>query len=522
MSDTYTDSAADEVRRRFYAGQPPDPPPGQETSPTDPNASAPVDPHKRQLSPQSTANLPPPPPPPELPPPPHLYDMPRPDQYGMAPGQQQENPFAVFKNPMIWLGILGSLATRTPMLAAMGFATGAMDGYHQGNMDVFEQNKTKFNEAITAAQDQNRKELAQYEVSLDQLKQKNWSEIMPGLWTQAAANNDQNAMSVIKLGPAAWEKFVIQRASQQNALETALAKTQAEQNIKKRSDPKWIASPEGQEWVKTLSPELQKQYQGFVEQYGGGIVSESGKAPTGMSPQQFDTNADYYRLTGKLPQLGWGAQMNAAKLAIVNHANDRETQKIPIDGAAQRLASQQAGYQGTISGARAGGTRAVNIEMAANLATMAIPQALAASKEFPRGKFTPINAAKLKAYEAGSSVPLSRWDIANLQIVEMYARALNPQGQTIRQDMFNRAADVISQAKSPEAYEALLHSIYDAMLRERQGIGATQREISSGVQGTLPNPFEGSGAAGAFDREAAKKAGYSDDEIDEFLAKRGQ
>ena len=153
---------------------------------------------------------------------------------GWRRGNSRKNPFAVFKNPMIWLGILGSLATRTPMLAAMGFATGAMEGYHKGNVEQFEENKTKFNEAITAAQDQNRKELAQYQVSLDQLKQKNWSEIMPGLWTQAAANNDQNAMSVIKLGPAAWEKFVIQRASAQTHLENAVSVEKAKEEEKKQ------------------------------------------------------------------------------------------------------------------------------------------------------------------------------------------------------------------------------------------------------------------------------------------------
>ena len=321
MSDTYTDSAADEVRRRFYAGQPPDPPPGQETSPTDPNASAPVDPHKRQLSPQSTANLPPPPPPPELPPPPHLYDMPRPDQYGMAPGQHQENPFAVFKNPMIWLGILGSLATRTPMLAAMGFATGAMEGYHKGNVEQFEENKTKFNEAITAAQDQNRKELAQYQVSLDQLKQKNWSEIMPGLWAQAAANNDQNAMSVIKLGPEAWEKFVIQRASAQTHLENAVSVERAKEEEKEaeidrlKKDPGIIAQANAIRNYDQPMPSLSRsnpRNQAINE-----LVTEQSEA--GGAPYQtagYGAKSKFVTGLGSTTTGSPGGQVNSAKIVV--------------------------------------------------------------------------------------------------------------------------------------------------------------------------------------------------------------
>jgi hypothetical protein len=260
-------------------------------------------------------------------------------------------------------------------------------------------------------------------------------------------------------------------------------------DVKNLSDPKWLASPPGQAWIASQPQDVQKKYKEFIQQYGGAIAQpEGGKPPPGMTQQQFDIDADYLRLTGKSPQLGFGAQMNSIKLAIQNHAADRESQNIPIDPAANRMASQQASYAGQVSGAKSVGTRAANIDLAANLATVAIPQALNTSNSFPRGKWTPVNAAKLKAYEAGSSVELSEWDIANLQIVEMYARSLNPTGSTIRKDLFERAADVISQAKSPEAYKAILQSIYGAMQREKQGIGLTQRQ-QAGENVQAPDPF---------------------------------
>ena len=81
------------------------------------------------------------------------------------------------------------------------------------------------------------------------------------------------------------------------------------------------------------------------------------------------------------------------------------------------------------------------------------------------------------------------------QIAEMYARSLNPNAYTIRKDMFDRAVDSISQAKSPEAYKATLQSIYEAMNRERQAIQATQKQIR-GEPAELPDPFAAKGGSG--------------------------
>lgn len=260
---------------------------------------------------------------------------------------------------------------------------------------------------------------------------------------------------------------------------------------KNQANPKWWASPQGQALKKTLPPAEQQKVDAFVQQYGGAMdVPQGGTPPPGMTQQEFDINADLYRTTGQLPQLGWGASMNAIKMAIINHANDRAAANVPILPAAESLAAQRAGYQGQVSGARSVGTRGANIEMASNLAAVAIPQALKASDEFSRTSWTPVNLAKIKAYEAGSNVALSRWDIANLQIIEMYARALNPTGNTIRADMFDRAASVISQAKSPEAYRATLQSIYEAVQREHEGIRITQ-EQQAGKNPAVNNPFGG-------------------------------
>lgn len=225
----------------------------------------------------------------------------------------------------------------------------------------------------------------------------------------------------------------------------------------------------------------------------------------GISEAQAHMLARYYERTGKFPNLGFGQQANAAKLAITALATNMAADDVQLDRklrglpplppgtelnteAAHRMASLQAAYQGTVSGARSVGTRGANVQMAGNLALTAIPAALDASKAISRTRWTPVNAALLKAYRAGSSVSLSRWDVANLQIAEMYARALNPTGTTIREDMFDRAVSVLSQAKDPAAYRETLKTIYDNIKREQGGINVTEQE-QEGQHPSIQDPF---------------------------------
>ena len=56
----------------------------------------------------------------------------------------------------------------------------------------------------------------------------------------------------------------------------------------------------------------------------------------------------------------------------------------------------------------------------------AIPQAIAASDAVPRESWVPVNKA-IQAYQAGTSDPkLAAFAVANLQIGELWARAMNP------------------------------------------------------------------------------------------------
>src|SRR6516162_5106334 len=92
----------------------------------------------------------------------NLTPMPQPAQFGLDSRQQAASGFEVFKNPLIWIGILGSLLTRRPALAAMTFAGSAMKGYDEGKHDIFKENKEKFDEAVKQVEAQNRIETERY------------------------------------------------------------------------------------------------------------------------------------------------------------------------------------------------------------------------------------------------------------------------------------------------------------------------------------------------------------------------
>ncbi len=181
---------------------------------------------KTQLSPQSPEKL-------DFSPVPRLgiHDAPHPAQFGLGPQQGQDNPFDVFKDPMVVLAGLSSLFTRRPLTAAMNYAAGAMEGYHKGKQDIFKDNKEKFDEAIRATIEQNKVELARYNEAWDRKKEFDWQKVAPKLYGEAIANNDEILAAAIRSGR--WdmvEKILIgKETAQEHIIQAeALTKIRAE------------------------------------------------------------------------------------------------------------------------------------------------------------------------------------------------------------------------------------------------------------------------------------------------------
>jgi hypothetical protein len=65
-----------------------------------------------------------------------------------------------------------------------------MNGFHQGQKDVYEQNKAQFDEQVKVAMEQNRIELARYKDAWDRRREMNWDEVAPKMYEQAAKRGD--------------------------------------------------------------------------------------------------------------------------------------------------------------------------------------------------------------------------------------------------------------------------------------------------------------------------------------------
>jgi hypothetical protein len=179
----------------------------------------------------------------------HLQPMPQPAQFGLDPRQETASSFQVFKNPLIWVGILGSLLTRRPALAAMAFAGGAMKGYDEGNTEVFNKNKEKFDEAVKQTEAQNRIELERYKEIWESDQEKNWQGSLPKLYAEAAKNGDKTMQQLLSMGAPMEqiEKYLIQKGEQGNSISVAIEKEREKDQLKQeeienlKKDPNVIA-----------------------------------------------------------------------------------------------------------------------------------------------------------------------------------------------------------------------------------------------------------------------------------------
>ena len=80
---------------------------------------------------------------------PQFRNMPDPDRTALRSG------FEAFKSPAIFLALMGSLASRRPLMGAMQAATGVIEGFQQGDKERVERNRQIWKDEVEAATKQN-------------------------------------------------------------------------------------------------------------------------------------------------------------------------------------------------------------------------------------------------------------------------------------------------------------------------------------------------------------------------------
>lgn len=137
-----------------------------------------------------------------------------------APKEETSNVFDVFKNPAIVLATLGSIFTRTPLMAAMKAATGAMEGYRAGERERVELERAKWKDDMDRALRNNQLELEKYNAAF-RATELSVQERSARLQAIAAGTQDEVMKAAVASGNLnrVWEVIKGREAAQLKLLE---------------------------------------------------------------------------------------------------------------------------------------------------------------------------------------------------------------------------------------------------------------------------------------------------------------
>jgi hypothetical protein len=459
------------------------------------------------LAPQSPLSALGPPPAPTAGPPPqqslHVPPMPQQptqQQLGPAPDAKDYQKGAMeFASAMAVLGAVASKFTRVTGTQALSAFAGALNGWKQGNMQAYEDAAKKWEQDTKATLENNRQIMDKYKLALENRKM-NIDEQMSQIQLVATNYHDK-----IMYDAAASKNYtMVANIYEKNAEYTQKATDAAAKLQEKRDEQKqkneqsaayWL-SPEGQQRFQTLPPAQQAGVKQLIDIYAskavkggqsGQLVAKenSERAARGEAPMTAQEEISFLQ-QARPPRSAAGMSVEAFKRDF-RQQNGRD----PTGTEIQDFNARQAEVS---SAARTKGSREANLDIILRVTDSAIPAALQASENVPRGSFVPLNKLIQGGQVATSDVNLGKFAMANLQLAEGWARAMNPTG-VMRESDRDKALSFLSTATSKETYKALVEQLRTQIQRERAAIesGKTSAISAPGAAET-PSVSESTGA----------------------------
>lgn len=208
-----------------------------------------------------------------------------------------------------------------------------------------------------------------------------------------------------------------------------------------------------------------------------GAIFTNRPADTGLSDASRDIkarqiiNGDY----SGLQNIGRGAQAGKTLEAVSNRAAEilMEEQGMSSADAAAHLGKKVQEFKASSMGqgaeARTAGVREANLNLILRAADAAIPAALEASDKVARTGWVPLNQIIQKGEVVSSNPDLKRFGMANLQLAEHWARAMNPTG-VMRESDRDKALSFLSTADSQSTYRAAVDQLHTQIVRERDAV----------------------------------------------------
>ena len=227
-----------------------------------------------------------------------------------------------------------------------------------------------------------------------------------------------------------------------------------------------------QAFVDAITPMKLGPYERFVDpQHPKTVVAEGAMAGqgAGLDPQALDSAADVWINSGKFPQnIGKGFQGQQVAKAIMDRAFQIHPELAGADLSTrwQDFAAEGAGKN---AGARTQGTREKNLDIILKVTSAAIPAALEQSEKVARTGWVPVNKIIQAGQIATSDPELKAFGMANLQLAEGWARAMNPTG-VMRESDREKALEFLSTADSPQTYKRAVMQLKTQIDRELEGV----------------------------------------------------
>lgn len=221
--------------------------------------------------------------------------------------------------------------------------------------------------------------------------------------------------------------------------------------------------------------------------YGRTVIMQAGKngslvrsqMPTGTdiignSPDSIKTRATRYLDTGDdtiiNPRNFSGPQGQADYRAL---QNEIETQRSARGMRPDEISSNKVDYKalqaGASAGARTKAVRETNLDLILRAADAAIPAAMEASDALPRSDFVPLNKLIQRGQVMTSDPRLLKFGMANLQLAEHWARAMNPTG-VMRESDRDKALNYLDTAMGNGTYKAGVGQLRTQIQRERDAV----------------------------------------------------
>jgi len=207
-------------------------------------------------------------------------------------------------------------------------------------------------------------------------------------------------------------------------------------------------------------------------------ATANAKRGSGMTDSAVDFRARMWvqgNFQGAMAGVGRGVQGSAAMDRIANRTTQMlvDEQGMSEADAAKYVSNQMQQFKaagvGLNTEARTTANREANLNLILKATEAAIPAALEASRNLERTGWVPLNRIIQAGQVIASDPKLKVFGMANLQLAEHWARAMNPTG-VMRESDRDKALGFLETADSSATYERVVQQLLKQITRERDAV----------------------------------------------------